>query len=271
MTPRVPYAEVIGDPVSHSKSPLIHRTWLEQRGIQADYRATRVTGAELAAYLQERRGDPFWRGCNVTMPLKEVILGELDDVHRAAIEIGAVNVVSRGVAGQLVGRNSDVHGIWRALDGVALKGKRAVLLGTGGAARAAAYALRRAEVGSLHIVARSSANGEDIAASLFPPASVGGWDRLPAADLLINATPLGMDGTTWPDLPLDSFSPGATVFDMVYAPPLTPLLVAARQRGLHTIGGAVMLLHQAAESFRLFFEAAAPQETFPSLSERLSA
>lgn len=266
----VPYAEVIGDPISHSKSPLIHNYWLGRVGMEGEYRAVQVGKDDLPRYLDDRRRDPLWRGCNLTMPLKEVAAAHLDSVHRAAIEIGAVNVISRTADGRLLGRNSDVEGIWRALDGVPLAGKRALLLGSGGAARAATYALRRSEVDTLHIVARSRAAGENVARVLFPQASVGDWSELPPADLLVNATPLGMTGTEWPPLSLERLAPDATVFDMVYAPPLTPLLAAARTRGLRTVGGAAMLLHQAAVGFRLFFGASAPRQSFAELTELLT-
>jgi shikimate dehydrogenase len=203
------------------------------------------------------------------MPLKQAILAQLDSVHRAAAEIGAVNLVRHGADGRLHGRNSDVEGIWRALDTLPTGKSRAVLLGAGGAARAAAYALRRIGFTSLHIMARNAAAAGQLATDLFPTATIGDWSRLPAADLLVNATPLGMHGHPWPDLSLDPLPEDATVFDMVYAPARTPLLASAKARGLRTIGGASMLLHQAAVGFATLFEAKAPRDTFDTLAEEL--
>ena len=109
-----PYAEVIGDPIAHSKSPQIHRHWLQQTGLDGDYRATRVSREGLAGYFAERRADPDWRGCNVTIPHKENVAPLIDDVASDAAAIGAVNCVIRE-GDRLVGYNSDVNGIAAAL------------------------------------------------------------------------------------------------------------------------------------------------------------
>ena len=106
----IPYAEVIGDPVAHSRSPLIHKFWLERLGIEGDYRATRATAGELPAYLAARRSDPDWRGCNVTMPHKQAILPLLDDV---ADDLRAVNCVlprSGRLVGNQHGRGGNIRG-----------------------------------------------------------------------------------------------------------------------------------------------------------------
>lgn len=271
MTSAVPYAEVIGDPVAHSKSPFIHNHWLKKLGATADYRTCRVGPDELSAYLKERRSDPAWRGCNVTMPHKQAVIPLLDTVHRAAKAIGAVNTVRRDAHGKLHGRNTDLHGIWRSLDHVPPKGRSVLLVGAGGAARSAAYAMRQAEVKNLVIMTRDRSKGEALAEELFPGAEVCGFDADPSADLLINATPLGMAGRPWPRLPLQGLSGQATVFDMVYAPPQTELITAANQRGLRTVGGVTMLLFQAAEAFATFFNEAAPAETFDTLARECAA
>jgi shikimate dehydrogenase len=270
MTSGVPYAEVIGDPIEHSKSPLIHNRWLTEREITADYRATRVSPADLSDYLEVRRSDPLWRGCNLTMPLKEQVGSLLDSVHRSAAAIGAVNTVRRDEHGELHGRNSDVHGVWRALDGVRLEGARAVLVGVGGAARAAAFALRRAGATELHLMARGEAKAKRLAADLFPGATWGPLEEAPPGDLLINASPLGMAGQPWPVLPLSGLAQGAMVFDMVYAPSRTALLAAAEERGLKTVGGGAMLLFQAAEAFATFFDVTAPTSGNAELLEEIA-
>lgn len=263
------YAEVIGDPIAHSKSPLIHNFWLNKLGIDADYRATRVTAGELPAYLATRRVDPDWRGCNVTMPLKEAVLPLLDTIQRGAAAIGAVNTVRRDADGRLHGRSTDPHGIWRALDH---RGPfaRAVVIGAGGAARSAAFALRRLEIERLHIMARHEAKATALARDLFPGATADSLGPPPACDLLINATPLGMSGHPWPGLSLANLPPTACVFDMVYVPARTALLIDAEARGFATVGGAKMLLHQAAEAFATFFDCAVPQDSFVELEELLA-
>ena len=109
------YAEVIGDPIGHSKSPIIHKYWLERLAIEGDYRKTMVAGADLPAFTAARRRDPDWRGCNVTIPHKQAIIPLLDRVDRGAETIGAVNCVVRE-GSVLAGYNTDVDGIAAALD-----------------------------------------------------------------------------------------------------------------------------------------------------------
>jgi predicted house-cleaning NTP pyrophosphatase (Maf/HAM1 superfamily) len=125
------YAEVIGDPISHSKSPLIHGFWLEKLGIAADYRACHVPSQDLPAYLASRRADPHWRGCNVTIPHK-------------ALAIGAVNTVVPLPGGGLGGTNTDVDGVADAVGDLRLDGRHAVVIGAGGAARALAMLIGQA-------------------------------------------------------------------------------------------------------------------------------
>ena len=140
-----PYAEVIGDPVAHSKSPLIHRFWLEKAGIEGDYRTTRVEGPGLSAYLAQRRADPDWRGCNVTVPHKHAILEFVPRVSPAAQAARSVNTVGFESDGAW-GDTTDGLGMVEWLDylGWSVAGGRVHLLGAGGAARSLALALRDA-------------------------------------------------------------------------------------------------------------------------------
>src|SRR3954447_3419527 len=140
----VPYAEVIGDPIAHSKSPLIHKFWLEKLGIDADYRRTRVTADELASFIAMRRSDPDWRGCSVTMPLKQAVLAHSDEVDGRTAAVGAVNAL-HPVNGRLIGANTDVPGILDVLPieyfcSDALP--EVCIIGAGGAARAMLAACR---------------------------------------------------------------------------------------------------------------------------------
>ncbi|MBS1239585.1 MAG: aroE, partial [Proteobacteria bacterium] len=138
-----PYAEVIGDPIAQSKSPAIHGYWIEKLGLDADYRACHVTAEGLADYLAERRADPSWRGCNVTMPHKQAVMPFLDRLDSLAERIGAVNTIVPE-DGALVGYNTDAGGFleplrpWLARDHLF---RMARVLGTGGAARAIIAAL----------------------------------------------------------------------------------------------------------------------------------
>lgn len=242
-----PYAEVIGDPVAHSLSPAIHRHWLAALGLPGDYRATRVTSAELPTYLAERRTDPAWRGCNVTMPLKREAARSAGR-NTLSLARDAANCLTPE-AGILTAHNTDIDGIHAALANIDVAGRRVVIIGSGGAAAAVRIALADAEIATI----RRDRSGR------FPD---GAPDTIASAALVINATPLGMIGA--PAMPADivtalsRMAPGASAFDMVYQPLETPFLAAARATGLQTIDGLTMLIGQARRSFELFFGVAPP-------------
>jgi shikimate dehydrogenase len=243
-----PYAEVIGDPIAHSKSPAIHNFWLDSLGIEASYRATLVT--DLSAYFDARRCDPDWRGCNVTAPHKQAVIPFLDE----ASSIGAVNCIVRD-GDRLIGLNTDVDGVNEALAGADLG--RIVMIGAGGAAKAVAVALPGREIVSI-----TRRNIDDVG-------------RIAGATLIINATPLGMaHAGQMPEAllaALPSATPGATAFDMVYQPLDTPFLRAARAAGLRSVDGLTMLIGQARQAFRLFFGAEPPAEHDAELRHLLIA
>lgn len=257
-----PYAEVIGDPIGHSKSPLIHGFWLKRSGIEADYRACHVRAAELADYLAKRRHDSNWRGCNVTIPHKESIISQIDGLLPGTLEIGAVNtLVNRD--GRIFGANTDISGVVAPLrarfEPIAPVRQNVAIIGAGGAARAAAAALTSSfQDWPITFLARRHAQAAAIAHQLgIRP------DIRPIADaalagitLLINASPLGMAGKAPLSLSLAAMHQGdspKTVFDMVYAPLETELLRSAKSEGFLTIDGLQMLVAQAAEAFALFF------------------
>ena len=136
----IPYAEVIGDPIAHSKSPIIHQFWLRKLGFEGDYRSTRVTAQGLGDYLETRRSDPDWLGCNVTMPHKVAIAPRLDGLFEGAKATGAVNLV-KNVDGKLAGSNTDLRGFAEPFREEIDERGTAALIGAGGAARAAFIAL----------------------------------------------------------------------------------------------------------------------------------
>ena len=266
MTLGRPYAEVIGDPVAHSKSPLIHRYWLEKLDLQGDYRRSRVEPGELGRFLAKRRSDPDWLGCNVTIPHKESILPFLDEIDDDARRIGAVNIVVPR-DGRLIGFNSDVDGIGHALRALELADSSVLMVGAGGAARAAVAFLGPSGVRRFTIVVRDPGKAEGLRA-LAPEAELQilpleGAD-LPdeVLDLVINASPLGMaNGPTMPATLLDQFkryAPSAMFFDMVYSPPETDFIAAGRSGGSAIADGLTMLISQAARAFRLFFSRPPP-------------
>lgn len=271
-----PYAEVIGDPISQSKSPLIHSFWLEALGIDAEYRAREVRLADVRSYFVQARTDSGWRGCNVTMPLKEAVRTEIDQMSPAAARIGAINtVVCDGHV--LSGYNSDGAGFLeplRAEFGEAIDRPRtACLLGTGGAARSIAIALLEAEF-NLTVQGRNRRRAVDFALSIGAPLEIRSGaigDSFEGCALVVNATSLGMTGQ--PPLPvtLDSLRDDSVVYDIVYSPLETPLLKAARQRNLVTIDGLQMLVAQAAVAFEKFFGSPAPRMHDEELRRRLVA
>ena len=255
------YAEVIGDPIAHSKSPLIHRFWLEALGLEGEYRATHVTPDALAGYFAERSGDPAWRGCNVTVPHKLAALDHVADPGGVRAGIGAINTVFRGEGGAPTGTNTDAAGFWSPIAGLDLTGERVAVVGTGGAARAVLWALARVGVGHVTLLARNPLKGAGLLAHFGLKGDVVPLDApLPPAALLVNASVLGMTGQSGYAPDLSPLPEGALVYDLVYAPLETPLLRAARARALEVVDGLEMLVGQAALAFELFFGAEPPRE-----------
>jgi len=265
-----PYAEVIGDPVEHSKSPLIHGFWLEKSRIEADYRATRVARADFPAYLAGRRADPLWRGCNVTMPLKLDAAALADETTDRAVAAGAANLLLP-VEGRIVAANTDVGAVVRLL-GPRLSagmGGAITLLGNGGAARAVLVALRSMGVDDVRIQARDLSEAYRLAVEFRLTEEPCPFDQSIDTEGLINTTPVGMTGTAPIAIDITAMPPRGWVFDLVTAPPVTPLLADAAARGLTTIDGVAMLVEQAADSFALLFGRDAPRQLDDALLAEL--
>ncbi|CAM8672987.1 MULTISPECIES: shikimate dehydrogenase [Sphingobium] len=272
MTDKLPYAEVIGDPIDHSKSPLIHNFWLNALDIEAEYKKTHVTPQGLAAYFLMRRSDPDWLGCNVTIPHKIAVMDYVDDPGGVRERIGAVNTIASETGGPLIGTNTDAGGFLQPLLRDKWKGQSAVIVGSGGAARAILFALSSLGVPDITIMARDVAKAQALLnRSGAPGRAIGLGDALPAADLLVNSTSLGMIGQPVLDLDLASLADNATVYDIVYAPLETGLLKTAKARGLKTLDGLEMLIGQAALAFDIFFDAQAPRDLDAELRALLIA
>ena len=270
-SPRL-YAEVIGDPIAHSKSPLIHGFWLAALGIDTAYRAVHVPPDRLPGYFAERRDDPDWRGCNVTVPHKLAALDHVADPGGVRGSIGAINTVFRGENGAPTGTNTDAAGFWSPIAGLDLAGERVAVVGTGGAARAVLFALRQVGVGHVTVLARNPLKAAGLLAGFGLKGDTVPLDApLPPATLLVNASSLGMAGQPPLTLDLVPLPEDALVYDLVYAPLETPLLAAARARGLETVDWLEMLVAQAAVAFELFFGAEPPRERDGELRERLAA
>jgi shikimate dehydrogenase len=263
-------AGVIGWPIKHSKSPLIHRFWLGKLGLDGDYSRFPVAPERLGDFLRALPAMGL-RGVNVTVPHKLAVMPHLDVLAPGAAAVGAVNCIIVGDAGRLSGHNTDVAGITGPA-GAALAGRPMLLIGSGGAARAGAAAAVAGKASALWIMARNAAAAGALLASTGLPGGVLAMaDPLPGdVGLLFNATTLGMAGQPPLNLDLSPLPDDATVFDAVYAPLDTPLLVAARARGLATIDGLEMLIGQAAEAFRLFYGADAPRGHDAELKELLT-
>jgi shikimate dehydrogenase len=268
----IPFAEVIGDPIAHSKSPLIHRFWLKALGIDADYVATRVAADELAGHFERRRADPDWMGSNVTIPHKEALFGIVNDAAGLQKTLGALNTVFGDGDGGLVGTNTDAGGFLEPLEDIALEGKSVALVGAGGAARAVLLALGSRDVGHVTLLNRTPEKGRALLDQFHVKGDAVPLDSpLPPVDLLVNSSALGMVGQPPLTLDLTPLPAHAFVYDIVYAPLETALLAAARARGLRTIDGLTMLIGQAALAFEIFFEAHAPRERDAELRALLTA
>jgi len=246
---------VMGHPVAHSRSPMLHGYWLRRLGIEGTYELADVAPDDFATFFRALGANGF-AGGNITKPHKEQAFRLVDRREDAADAIGAVNTVWYE-NGALIGGNTDWLGILLSLDAIAPgwdKG-RAVVLGAGGAARAATYGFRQRGL-SVSLVNRTLARAEQLAAN-FPGVTVHGYDALPRlmadADVLINTTSLGQAGNPPLEIDLTNLKRSAIVYDAIYVPLETGLLKAARRAGHRTVDGLSMLLYQAVPGFAHWF------------------
>lgn len=251
---------VIGDPVAHSLSPLLHQAMIDQTGAAYRYDVRTVRPEELPAFVRWAK-DGGCAGFNVTMPHKEAILPLLDEVDATAASCGAVNTVCIR-EGRAIGHNTDGTGFLDSLAGQGFypQGRTVLLLGAGGAAKAVGHALAAAGAGRIIVCARRLERAAALAAQL-PGCGEGivlAQDAIQqaaaACDLLVNATPLGMAGSpAFARLDfLQAMPPHAVVYDLVYHPRRTALLEAAARQGLRTVGGIDLLIRQAVRAFTFF-------------------
>jgi len=261
-------AGVIGHPLGHSISPPVFQAAFDAAGVDARYEAWDTTPEQLEGRIEALRGDGFL-GANVTIPHKESVLPLLDGTSEVAAKAGAVNTIVHQ-DGKLIGHNTDVAGFARALRddaGFDARGKRTMLLGSGGAARAVGLALVEAGAAVIFVIGRKPRRTEQVVLSLKPLTASGTtitwayWGdgsylrSLAEAHLVVNCTPMGTAKSEYEGqlvVPAELIQPATTVFDLVYNPPETPLVVAAKSRGAKAVSGFGMLIYQAAESFRLW-------------------
>jgi shikimate dehydrogenase len=249
---------VIGWPIEHSRSPLIHGHWLQRYRLDGVYEKRGVPPEDIAGFLTHF-ADSGYAGGNVTVPHKEAALRAAARPDDAARSVGAANTLwfEDGV---LCASNTDVYGFLRNLDDQAPGwdqcGRPAVVLGGGGAARSVVRGLLDRGFGELHLMNRTRKRAEDVARFFGERVQVFDWNErslaLDGAGLLVNTTTLGMSGTVL-DIDLAALPASALVTDVIYVPLETPLLRQARQRGLRTADGLGMLLHQAAPGFEKWF------------------
>jgi shikimate dehydrogenase len=253
-------AFVIGHPIRHSRSPLIHGTWLRTYGIEGSYELFDVAPEDLAAFIQRLRQGEF-AGGNVTIPHKEQVFGLCDEIDELARSIGAVNTLVRTEHGRIRGFNTDFMGFLGNLDQNAPgwdKGlSRAIVLGAGGAARAILVALRERGVPQVVVLNRTEDKAAALAAEMGDRFVPGRLDRFnefaPSAGLVVNTTSIGLHNTRFEGLDLSLLPGTALVTDIVYVPLVTPLLADARELRLKTVDGLGMLLHQAVPGFEAWF------------------
>jgi shikimate dehydrogenase len=276
MTKDFRIAGVIGYPVAHSLSPLLHNGWLKDLGIAGAYLPLEVRPQDLPQAIAGLKALGF-AGANVTIPHKEAVIPLTAAVDATARAVGAVNtlVIENG---RILGRNTDVEGFLAHLEAsvpgwkAKLDGRGALVLGAGGAARAVLYALSQASVTNI-VLANRSAERASTLARTSSAIRVVAWEKrheaVSGAGLIINTTSLGMRGQPPLELDLARAHKGAIVYDLVYNPLPTDLLRKAKGQGLQAIDGLGMLVHQARAGFKAWFGAEPP--VTPEIFRRLAA
>ena len=271
---------LFGYPLGHSISPTFQQAALDHYSVPATYAAWPTPPESLRDEVEKLRQEEYL-GANLTIPHKETVMGMLDEVDSSAADIGAVNTVVKR-DGRMIGYNTDAYGLVRSLKdeaGFDPRGKAVVLLGAGGAARAAAYGLAKEGAASLTIANRTEERARSLAEDMRPhlrATAAVGLDQAALsqvcanADLIVNATPMGMRGGPAEDeSPLRSalIPQSALVYDMVYTPAVTHLMKEAVLAGAQTLGGLAMLVYQGAASFELWTGKAAPVGVMMSAAE----
>jgi len=250
---------VVGWPIAHSRSPLIHGHWLARYGIEGSYARVAVKPDEAADFLRNLRAQGYV-GCNVTIPHKEAAFAVADETLPAARAAGAANTLWYE-GGRLMADNTDgagfVSNLRATVPGFAVDGAAVSLLGAGGSARGIVHALLEAGAGEVRLFSRTRARADALAGAFGARVKAFDWgaraDRSRGASLLVNTTPLGMHGAGSVEVDLDRLDRNCVIADIVYVPVVTPLLAAAHRRGLATVDGLGMLLHQAVPGFERWF------------------
>ncbi|PYE89065.1 shikimate dehydrogenase [Phyllobacterium leguminum] len=253
-------AFVTGFPIKHSRSPLIHGFWLNAHGLRGSYEAIEIAPENFSVFAASLR-EMGYAGGNVTIPHKETAFALCESHDTAASAIGAVNTLWFE-NGRLIGGNTDAYGFAANLDEFASgwdNADTALVLGAGGASRAIVHALKSRGFQQIHIVNRTLSRATELAdhfgAGVFAHSLEKAQELVPASGVIVNTTPLGMEGHAGEEMALDftKADPKTIVTDIVYVPLETPFLIAARMAGLKTVDGLGMLLHQAVPGFEHWF------------------
>ncbi len=256
---------VIGDPIKHSRSPLIHNYWLQKYGISGEYSKEHILPSNLKQWFLQF-AEQGYAGFNVTLPHKEIAYQLVECADDTAKAVGAVNTVwiENGI---IHGGNTDVYGYLANLDAVLPHWEKqtshAVIMGAGGAARGIVYGFIKRGIKKITVVNRTLEKADSLAKAFSSPLSqstkvnASPWDDLnvilASADLLVNTTSLGMTGSAPLEIDLKCLHSAAIVSDIVYSPLETDLLRQARLCNLQTVSGLGMLLHQAVPGFEKWF------------------
>lgn len=253
-------AFVTGYPISHSKSPLIHGYWLKKYGLQGTYEAVEVSPENYPSFIENLKStNADFLGGNVTIPHKEQTFKLVDQVDEIATQIGAANTIYKK-DGKLCATNTDVYGFIANLDDFDKNwrsGKKAIVLGAGGASRAILFALKQVGFEDIFLFNRTLERAENLAAifgdhiKALPLSQL--QSNLQNSDLFVNTTSLGMGGTKVPNLDFTTMAENALVTDIVYTPLITPFLKMAIDQNMKTADGFGMLLHQAVPGFQHWF------------------
>lgn len=264
MNEKIKKAGVIGYPIAHSKSPLIHDYWIKQHGLNASYEAIDIPPPNLEERVHDLV-DQGYRGFNVTIPHKQAIMMLCDDVDTLAEKVGAVNTVIVKEDGSLFGTNTDVFGFVENLRSAAqgfgygwtIAGGPALVLGAGGAARAAVQGLINEGVPEIFVANRTFDKAKDLESMSPLVVKAVEWDKRDIVagrvNFIVNTTSLGMTGQEPLEIDLSGCHEDAVVHDIVYAPLYTDLLKQARAHDLRIVTGIGMLLHQARPAFHAWF------------------
>jgi shikimate dehydrogenase len=274
------WACLLGQPVAHSLSPALHNAAFSSLGIDAHYDAWEIAPQALGEAVARLR-DADCMGANVTAPHKQAVVAFMDEVSDEVMALGVLNTIVNQ-AGRLIGGNTDARGLARWMRQVHIEpaGRPALVLGAGGAARAAVWALADLQASSVRVLNRTVDRAQDVVLSLQPhlravELSWGALDEAakPAAAapaVVINATSLGHHGAA-PEVHPSCYSPGSVAIELAYNPPETGFMVAARQAGARAENGLGMLLHQAALAFERWTGQAAPMAAYEAVLRQAQA